>query len=578
MRSPPPLPSPRSTPSSWLRWLPGLLMLRQYQPEWLPKDLAAGLVLTSMLVPVGIAYAEASGVPGIYGLYATIVPLLAYALFGPSRILVLGPDSSLAAPILAVVLPLSGGDPMRAITLASMMAVVSGVVCIAVGLLRLGFITELLSKPIRYGYMNGIALIVLIAQTPKLFGISIEGEGPLLDLWHLVEAIATDQANWYSFAVGGGSLALILLLKPFKQLPGILIVVILATVAVGLLNLDKHGVKVLGDLPQGLPSFVLPWLSGVDIATVVLGGCAVAIVSFADTSVLSRTYAARTQTPVDPNQEMVGLGAANLAAGLFQGFPISSSSSRTPVAEAAGSQTQLTGVVGALAVAALLLVAPQLMRYLPSSALAAVVIAAVLGLFEFADLKRIFRIQRWEFWLSMACFAGVAVFGAIPGICLAVGIAVLEYLWDGWRPHYAILGRVAGIRGYHDVKRYPDARRVPGLVLFRWDAPLFFANAELFRECLMEAIEESPSAVRRVVVTAEPVTSIDVTSADMLAELCQTLRERGIELHFAEMKDPVKDKFKRFGLLEVFGDNVFQPTVGAGVDDYLADHGVDWTP
>ncbi|MBV2134729.1 sulfate permease [Pseudomonas sp. MAP12] len=576
-------PTPDSAPSSratsaWLRWLPGLLMLRQYRSEWLPKDLAAGLVLTSMLVPVGIAYAEASGVPGIYGLYATIIPLLAYALFGPSRILVLGPDSSLAAPILAVVLPLSGGDPMRAITLASMMAVVSGVVCIVIGLLRLGFITELLSKPIRYGYMNGIALVVLIAQAPKLFGISIDSEGPLLDLWHLAEAIAAGQANWYSFAVGGGSLALILLLKPFKQLPGILIVVILATVAVGLLDLDGYGVKVLGDLPQGLPSFVLPWLSGVDIATVVLGGCAVAIVSFADTSVLSRTYAARTQTQVDPNQEMVGLGAANLAAGLFQGFPISSSSSRTPVAEAAGSQTQLTGVVGALAVAALLLVAPQLMRYLPNSALAAVVIAAVLGLFEFADLKRIFRIQRWEFWLSMACFAGVAVFGAIPGICLAVGIAVLEYLWDGWRPHFAILGRVNGIRGYHDVKRYPDARRVPGLVLFRWDAPLFFANAELFRECLMEAIEESPTTVRRVVVTAEPVTSIDVTSADMLAELCQTLRERGIELHFAEMKDPVKDKFKRFGLLEVFGANIFQPTVGAAVDDYLADHGVDWTP
>jgi high affinity sulfate transporter 1 len=569
--------SPLSS-SSWLRWLPGLLTLRQYQPEWLPKDLAAGLVLTSMLVPVGIAYAEASGVPGIYGLYATIIPLLTYALFGPSRILVLGPDSSLAAPILAVVLPLSGGDPLRAITLASMMAVVSGVVCIVVGLLRLGFITELLSKPIRYGYMNGIALVVLIAQTPKLFGISIDGAGPLLDLWHLLEALADGQANWYSFAVGGGSLALILLLKPFKQLPGILIVLILATLLVGLLDLDDHGVRVLGELPQGLPSFTLPWLSGVDIATVVLGGCAVAIISFADTSVLSRTYAARTRTQVDPNQEMVGLGAANLAAGLFQGFPISSSSSRTPVAEAAGSQTQLTGVVGALAVAVLLVVAPQLMRYLPSSALAAVVIAAVLGLFELTDLRRIFRIQRWEFWLSMACFAGVVVFGAIPGICLAVGIAVLEYLWDGWRPHFAILGRVEGLRGYHDLKRYPGARRVPGLVLFRWDAPLFFANAELFRECLMEAIAESPTPVRRLVVTAEPVTSIDVTSADMLAELCESLRERGIELHFAEMKDPVKDKFKRFGLMEVFGDNIFQPTVGAAVDDYLDDHRVDWKP
>ena len=578
MRPEPPSHSSPPTTSSWLRWLPGLLMLQQYRLDWLPKDLAAGLVLTSMLVPVGIAYAEASGVPGIYGLYATIVPLLAYALFGPSRILVLGPDSSLAALILAVVLPLSGGDPMRAITLASMMAVVSGLVCILAGLLRLGFITELLSKPIRYGYMNGIALVVLITQMPKLFGISIDGEGPLLDLWHLAEALAAGKANWYSFAVGGGSLALILLLKPFKQLPGILIVVILATVVVGFFDLNKFGVKVLGDLPQGLPSFVLPWLSGVDVATVVLGGCAVAIVSFADTSVLSRTYAARTKDQVDPNQEMVGLGAANLAAGLFQGFPISSSSSRTPVAEAAGAKTQLTGVVGALAVAALLLVAPQLMRYLPNSTLAAVVIAAVLGLFEFADLKRIFRIQRWEFWLSMACFAGVAVLGAIPGIGLAVGIAVIEYLWDGWRPHYAILGRAEGVRGFHDTKRYPDARRVPGLVLFRWDAPLFFANAELFRECLLEAIEESPTPVRRVVVAAEPVTSIDVTSADMLGELCATLREREIELHFAEMKDPVKDKFSRFGLLEVFGANIFQPTVGAAVDDYLGDHGVDWTP
>jgi len=573
-------PSHASPPaaSSWLRWMPGLLMLKQYRLDWLPKDLAAGLVLTSMLVPVGIAYAEASGVPGIYGLYATIVPLLAYALFGPSRILVLGPDSSLAALILAVVLPLSGGDPLRAITLASMMAVVSGLVCILAGLLRLGFITELLSTPIRYGYMNGIALAVLTSQLPKLFGISIDGDGPILSVWQLGKAILDGAANWYSFAVGGGSLALILLLKRFERLPGILIVVILATLAVSFFDLSSHGVKVLGELPQGLPAFTLPWLSGVDIATVVLGGCAVAMVSFADTSVLSRTYAARTQTRVDPNQEMIGLGAANLAAGLFQGFPVSSSSSRTPVAEAAGSKSQLTGVVGALAVAALLLVAPSLMRYLPNSALAAVVIAAVIGLFEFTDLKRIYRIQRWEFWLSMACFAGVAIFGAIPGIGLAVGIAVIEYLWDGWRPHYAILGRADGVRGFHDVKRYPQARRVPGLVLFRWDAPLFFANAELFRECLLEAIAESPTPVRRVMVAAEPVTSIDVTSADMLGDLCKTLRARGIELHFAEMKDPVKDKFKRFGLLEVFGENIFQPTVGAGVDDYLGDHGVDWTP
>ena len=275
---------------------------------------------------------------------------------------------------------------------------------------------------------------------------------------------------------------------------------------------------------------------------------------------------------------MIGLGAANLAAGLFQGFPISSSSSRTPVAEAAGAKTQLTGVVGAVAVALLLLLAPNLLQDLPSSALAAVVIAAAIGLFEFDDLRRIFRIQRWEFWLSIVCFVGVAVFGAIPGIGLAIVIAVIEFLWDGWRPHYAVLGRVDGIRGYHDIKRYPEARLVPGLVLFRWDAPLFFANAELFHQRVLEAVAQSPTPVRRIIVTAEPVTSIDVTSADMLAELEQALRESGIELRFAEMKDPVKDKLKRFELFERFGAASFHPTVGAAVDAYLAEHSVDWKP
>jgi MFS superfamily sulfate permease-like transporter len=378
--------------------------------------------------------------------------------------------------------------------------------------------------------------------------------------------------------VGAGSLALILLLKPFKQVPGILIAVVVATLVVGFFDLDQQGVKVLGQLPQGLPEFALPWLSGVDLMSVLLGGITVALVSFADTSVLSRSYAARMRTPVDPNQEMVGLGAANLAAGLFQGFPISSSSSRTPVAEAAGSQTQLTGVVGALAVAGLLLYAPNLLQYLPTSALAAVVIASAIGLFEFTDLRRILRIQPWEFWLSISCFAGVALLGAIPGIGLAIVLAVIEFLWDGWRPHFTVLGRVDGVRGYHDITRYPQARLVPGLLLFRWDAPLFFANAELFQQSIEQAIAQATQQIKRVVVAAEPVTSVDVTSADMLAELVLALRERNIELHFAEMKDPVKDKLERFELLELLGQNSFQPTVEAAVDTYLADYHVDWQP
>jgi high affinity sulfate transporter 1 len=569
-----------ATPRGFMRWIPGLKALREYQAAWLPRDVMAGLVLTTMLVPVGIAYATASGVPGIYGLYATIVPLLAYALFGPSRILVLGPDSSLAAVILAVVAPLAAGDPARAVALASAMAVVSGLACIAIGLLRIGFVTELLSKPIRYGYMNGIALTVLISQLPKVFGFSIDdGTGPLGDLLRIGQGIIGGRANWAAAAVGGATLVAILLLKPYKRIPGLLIAVVGATIAVGMLNLDSTaGVSVLGPLPQGLPAFALPLISPEHVRDVVIGGFAVAMVAFADTSVLSRTYAAKTHTKVDPNQEMIGLGAANLAGGLLQGFPISSSSSRTPVAEAAGAKTQLTGVVGAVAVALLLVLAPNLLQYLPSSALAAVVIAAAIGLFELADLRRIFRINNWEFWLSIVCFVGVATFGVIPGIGIAIVIAVMEFLWDGWRPHYAVLGRVKGMKGYHDLKRYPDARRVPGLLLFRWDAPLFFANAELFHQRVREAVEQSPTEVKRLIIAAEPVTSIDVTSADVLADLHRELTEAGIEVRFAEMKDPVKDKLKRFGLFEAIGSANFYPTVGSSVDAYVEEHAVDWKP
>ena len=562
---------------SLTRWLPGLHVLQHYNRAWLRHDIVAGLVLTTMLVPVGIAYAAASGLPGIYGLYATIIPLLVYALVGPSRILVLGPDSSLAAVILAVVLPLSGGDPMRAVALAGAMAIISGSVCIVAGLAKLGFVTELLSKPIRYGYMNGIALAVLLSQVPKLLGFSIESQGPLRDLWSIANGIVGGRVNWTAFLIGAGTLATILVLKRSKVVPGILIAVVGATAIVGILGLAKSaGVSVLGPLPQGLPSFQIPWINPTDITTVLSGGLAVALISSADTSVLSRAYAARTRTYVDPNQELVGLGTANLAAGFFQGFPVSSSSSRTPVAEAAGAKTQMTGVVGALAVALLIIAAPNLLQHLPSAALAAVVISSAIGLIEVQDLVRIYRMQEWEFWLSMLCFAGVAVLGAIPGIALAVVFAIIEFLWDAWRPHSAVLGRAEGIKGYHDISRYPQARLIPGLVLFRWDAPLFFANAELFQERVIAAAEKSPTPVRWVVVAAEPVTSVDVTAADVVAELDRVLREAGIELSFAELKDPVKDKLKRFGLFTQIGEQSFFPTLGAAVSAYLKMYPVDW--
>ena len=544
-----------------------------YEAEWLWHDLLAGLVLTAVLIPVGIAYAVASGVPAVCGLYATIVGLLAYAVFGPSRILVLGPDSSLVTLVLAVTLPLSRGDPGRAMALAGMMALVSGTFCTIAGLAKLGFITDLLSKPIRYGYMNGIALTVLVSQLPAMLGVPVADEGLFKESAALLRAVMSGRINWVALSLGAGTLATVLVLRRSRYLPGALVAVVCATIAVATLDLAAGaGVAVLGPLPRGLPAIAFPLVASGDFAAVLMGGVAVALVSFADTSVLSRAYAARSASTVDPNREMVGLGAANMAVSLFQGLPISGSASRTPVAAAAGAKTQLTGVVGAVAVATLIMLAPDLLKSLPAATLAAVVIGSAVSLVEIADLLRIFRVQRWEFWLSVTCTIGVAVFGAVPGIGLAVGIAVLEFLWDGWRPHYAVLGRVPNLKGYHDVTRYPDARVEPGLVLFRWDAPLFFANAELFRSRVIDAIANSPTPVVWFVVTAEPVTSIDVTAADVLSELEETLSAARIELCFAELKDPVKDKLKRFGLFARVGEGRFFPTVGEAVGGYLRDH------
>jgi MFS superfamily sulfate permease-like transporter len=425
--------------------------------------------------------------------------------------------------------------------------------------------------------MNGVALTVLVSQLPALFGFKVNSSDLLGKGWAFVEALLEGRTNAVALAIGTGTLVAILLLKRFKRLPIVLLAVTAATVLVGALDLEARAdIVVLGTLPQGLPDLAFPPVALDDVMPVLVGGLAIALVSFADTNVLSRAYAAKTGIRVDPNREMVGLGAANLACGLFQGFPVSSSASRTPVAEAAGARTQIACVVGAACVATLLIAAPDLLHWLPAPALAAVVIASALGIIEVADLRRIYRVQQWEFWLSIGCLAGVALLGAIEGIGLAIVIAVIEFLWDAWRPHSAVLGRVDGIKGYHDVERHPEARLVPGLVLLRWDAPLFFANAELFQERALEVIARSPTPVRRLVVAAEPVTSVDVTAADVLAELHETLSAAGIELCFAEMKGPVKDKLARFGLLSRFGPARFFPTVGAAVSGYLEAHAVDW--
>ena len=487
----------------------------------------AGLVLTAILVPVGMGYAEAAGLPAIYGLYATIVPLIAYAIFGPSRILVLGPDSSLAAIIAATIVPLAAGDPDRLVALAGALALMTGALCILAGLAKFGFITDLLSKPVRIGYLNGIALTVLIGQLPKILGFSSSGDNLIQETISLIQGVAQGLTNWTTVAIGVTCLAIVLIFKrKWPKIPGVLIAVVGATIVVGVFDLaTRAGVSVVGPLPQGLPSFQIPIVSPADLGALAAGAIAITLVSFADTSVLSRTFALRGGYEVDGNQELIALGAANVAAGFFQGFSISSSSSRTPVAESAGSKTQLTGVVGAVCIALLLVFAPTLLQNLPNAALGAVVIAACISLVDIQGVVRLYKLRRSEFAFSIACFLGVALIGVIQGIFIAIALALLAFIWRAWRPYDAVLGRVDGLKGYHDITRHPEAKRIPGLVLFRWDAPLFFANAEIFHEHVLQAVADAPTPTKWVVIAAEPVTDIDITAADALSELDDELQK-----------------------------------------------------
>jgi len=557
--------------------VPGLDIMRAYKRAWWPKDILAGLVLTAVLVPVGMGYAEAAGLPAITGLYATITPLLIYAVLGPSRILVLGPDSSLAAIIAATVVPLAAGDQSRAVELAGGLAIIAGSLGIAFGLLHLGLLTDLLSTPIRIGYLNGIALTVIVSQLPKLFGFSTDADGLVPEAIAFAQGVANGDAHALTLGVGIAALAIMVVARLIDRAAvGIVLATVATTVVTAVVGLAAAGVDVVGAMPQGLPRLAIPAVGFGDLTAMLAGGFAIAVVSLADTSVLSRTFAARTGDRVDQNQELVALGAANIGGAFTSGFPVSASASRTPVAEAAGGKTQMTGVVAAVAIIALLLVAPGITSNLPQATLGAVVIVAATSLVDLTGTLRLIRLRPTEAGLSIISFAGVAFVGVIAGIFAAVVIALAAFFWRAWRPHSAILGRVEEMKGYHDITRYPDARRLDGLVLFRWDAPLFFANAEAFREAVERAVDTAPTATRWVVVAAEPITDIDTTAAGILDELLGDLRRSGIELRFAEMKDPVKDWLSRYGLLQRIGDDSFYPTVGTAVDAYVAASGIDW--
>jgi high affinity sulfate transporter 1 len=521
------------------------------------KDLIAGIVLTTLLVPQGMAYAELAGLPAITGLYTSILCLVAYAFVGPSKVLVLGPDSSLGPMIAAVILPIvaSGGDPTA---LASMLALMVGVMMTVAAVAKLGFVADLLSHPTQLGYVNGLALTILIGQLPKLFGFSVDGDGLFEEAAGFVRGVANGETVPEAVALGVGGLSLILVLNRFfPKIPGILLAVIGGILAVSLFDLD---VDVVGALPQGFPPFTLPHASWDQLGLLAAGALGITLVSVTDTISTASAFAARTGQEVRGNREMLGIGSANLAASFFQGFPVSTSGSRTAVAFQAGARSQLTGLVGAAAITLLLVFAPDLLQNLPQPILGAVVIAASLSLADTAGMTRLWRQRRVEFSLAIAAFLGVALLGVLPGIAVAVALSVLNVFRRAWRPYRTELGQPAGVNGYHDVRDFPDAGKVPGMVLFRFDAPLIFANARTFREEVRVLARAEPKP-QYIVVAAEPITDVDTTAADMLEDLDEELNEAGISLVFAEMKSPVREKIDRYKLTRAIDPAHFFSTI-----------------
>lgn len=546
------------------KWLPGLRAVRTYNRAWLAKDLVAGIVLCALLVPQGMAYAELAGLPAITGLYTTVMCLFAYAAFGPSPYLVLGPDSSLGPMIAAAILPLAMGDESYAIALAGMLALLVGLVCSGAGIARLGFVADLLSAPVRLGYLAGLAITIFVGQLPKLFGFSTDASTFFQEVTVFLQNL--DQTNLYALGVGLLCLIIILGLKRWKPTwPGILIAVIAAIAVTVIFKLASLGVDTVGVLPQGFPAPAFPRVNLADVPILAATAVGISLVAIGDTISTSAGFAARRGYEIDSDQEMVGIGAANIFAGLFSGFPVSTSSSRTAVAEQSGAKTQLTGVVAGVLVLAMLLFVPGLVRNMPQPALAAIVITASISLFDLKAMRRLFALRKSEFILALVCALGVIFVGVLEGIVIAVVVAILQFFERSWRPYVAVLGKPTDLDGYHDLNYYPDAAQIPGLLMLRWDAPLFFANANIFRKKLRDALAQMEPKPHWVLVAAEPVTDVDITAGEMLADLDEELNAQGVHLVFAELKDPVKEKMVRYGLLETIDSRHFYPTLQTAV-------------
>ncbi|KRE80717.1 SulP family inorganic anion transporter [Arthrobacter sp. Soil762] len=555
--------------------LPGVGVARGYKRSWLKSDLVAGAALSAALVPAGMAYAEASGLPAVNGLYASVVPMIFYAVFGPSRVVIVGPDSSLAPMIAAAILPLAGRDPEQAVAMAGVLAILIGVFLIAGRIFKLGFVTGLLSGPIRVGYLNGIALAVTVSQLPRLLGIDVSADGLFERLTSLAGAVFSGGINPVSLAVGAGSVAVIVAGRflPWK-VPSVLFAVAGSIAAVAVLGLAGQ-LPMVGALPQGLPAPALGGIGMDDVLSLVGPAAGIALIAFADTSTLSKSLAARRGVRVNGNEEMGALGIANVATGVLGGFPVSGSSSRTPIVLDAGAKTQLSGVVAALLVVLFMVAAPGVTAFLPTATLAAVVIVAASSLVDVRTLVRLVRMSRLEALLLVVTFLGVAFIGVLPGIAVAIGLSLLAFVQRAWDPYRTELASVADVPGFHDLDRHPEGRRVEGLVIARFDAPLFFANGEVFAEHIHGLVDAAPWPVKWVIVAAEPITGLDTTALDELIRLDDELAQDGISLVFAEMKGPIKDRLIRFGASARFTEDHFFPTLRNAVHSYKSITGAE---
>ncbi len=566
------------------RHLPFLQALLPYRPSWLPHDLVAGLVLSALLVPQGMAYAELAGLPPVTGLYTSVLCLIGYAIFGASRILVLGPDSSLGPMIAATVLPLAmaDGDPAQAVALASMLSLLTGAIMIAAGLWKAGFIAELLSKPTMLGYMNGLAVTIIAGQVDKLLGFSVESDDFIGDVTGFISGVASGEALPAAAAIGSASLLIILALKRWlPKIPGVLVAVIFAIAVTAAMGLAADGVKVVGVLPQGFPALTWPAVGLSDVLLLAAGALSISLVALADTLSTASSFAARRGETVDGDKEMIGIGAANVAAGLFQGFPVSTSGSRTAVADQAGAKSQLTGLVGAGVITLMLVALPGLMKDLPQPTLGAVVIAAAFSLADLRASRRLWHQRKTDFLVMLTAFLGVILLGVLPGIVVAVAISIANVFRRLWWPYHAVLGRLDDTPGYHDLERYDESalNRLPGCTIVRFDAPLIFANANTFARFVLEQ-SDAMVATRPawIVIAAESISDADTTACDMLQELDATLEARGHRLIIAEMKGRVKEKLGQYGLFEQLTEDQFYLTVTSATKAYRRLTGAEWTP